>query len=129
MLKQLNFRPAGPVLGLCLALAACSSGGGSGSEDPAPTTSGGAAVSAGVDGSTVAPGPDPATVQSPESIREYYRKLGVAEPVIDCYVAALAEIGVTSLGQLEDDQELGAEAADRFDRCVVETGGQTTATG
>ncbi len=75
-----------------------------------------------------AAGGDTATVRSPAAFAEYYRKLGVAEPVVTCYVDALAELGVVSLDQLEADQELGARAADRFDRCVADGGGDPVAT-
>jgi hypothetical protein len=68
-----------------------------------------------------AEGSGPASTQSPESFEEYYRKLGVAEPVVDCYVAELEKLGVTSLDQLEADQALGVAAADRFDACIDAT--------
>lgn len=64
----------------------------------------------------------PAGAQPSESFAEYYRKLGVAEPVVTCYVGALTELRVTSLDQLEGDQQMGALAADQFDRCVAEVG-------
>ncbi len=63
-----------------------------------------------------------AGAQPSESFAEYYRKLGVAEPVVTCYVSALVELGVTSLDQLESDQEMAARGADQFDRCVAEFG-------
>lgn len=82
----------------------------------------------GGDASTTVGG-DIAEVRSPEAFAEYYRKLGVAEPVVACYVDALGELGVASLDQLEADQELGARAADRFDRCVADVaGGEPTET-
>ncbi len=108
--------------------AACSSGGeGSGGStgSPVPAAAGGEAPPAsGVSGADGPPasGVDAAAVRSPEAFAEYYRKLGVAEPVIACYVDALAELDVASLDQLEADQELGARAADRFDGCVASVG-------
>ena len=116
---------------MALALAACS---GSNDADGAADHAGGAADHAGgaadgaggaADGAGGAADgtPTPDAAHSPESFAEYYRKLGVAEPVVTCYVGALTDLGVTSLDQLEADQELGARAADRFDRCVVDVGG------
>ena len=123
--RRMN-RPTLVVLAV-LALSACSSDGpAGGAGDDAPATTAGAGV--GADGGTTVPAGSvtaPA-VQSPEAMFEYYQKLGVAEPVIDCYLEALADLGVTSLNQLEDDQALGAEAADRFDGCVAELGTATT---
>lgn len=121
-----------PLLLAVVALGACSSGvdpaTGSEATVPAPgaggtgvTTEGGTPVTSGATGVEV--------VQSPAAIEEYYQKLGVAQPVIDCYLEALDELGVTSLNQLEDDQTLGAEAADRFDGCVAEVGTAAVTTG
>ncbi len=116
---------------IVLAVAGCSSdgadGGGNGS---APSGGGAAGTGSGVDSiapsATVDGGGTPGSTsasQSPDAFAEYYRKLGVGEPVVTCYVAALTEIGVTSLDQLESDQALALEAADRFDQCVVDVGG------
>jgi len=107
-------------------IVACSSGG---VADEVGGGSDGTAVPASVDGgdATVGGGPastvgDTAAVRSPEAFAEYYRKLGVAEPVIACYVEALGELGVVSLDQLEADQALGVQAAEQFDRCVADVG-------
>jgi hypothetical protein len=62
-------------------------------------------------------------VVSPEgSLAEYYTKLGVESAVIACYVPQLTDLGVTTVNQLEDDQALGAQAADLFATCVAEVG-------
>lgn len=115
-----------------MVLVACSGGGdgGDGGAGGEPATTG--AAGAGPDGSVAGVGTDgtpTGEVRSPESFAEYYRKLGVAEPVVTCYVGALTDLGVTSLDQLEADQALGARAADRFDQCVVSgAGGAQTPT-
>lgn len=124
-----------------VAFVGCSSGGDPASGGPVdlPASSVGEETSAasggptGTTGDTGAPGDPEATdgsvvVRSPDSFADYYRKLGVPEPVVTCYVGALDELGVTSLDQMEADQALGARAAERFDRCVAEAGGAGTGT-
>ncbi|MEZ5407284.1 MAG: hypothetical protein R2761_04615 [Acidimicrobiales bacterium] len=106
-----------------VSMVACSGGGGSagaGSEgSPASSTAPAAAAAAGAEAPPAADG-GAGGARSPEAFAEYYRKLGVTEPVVTCYVDALTELGVASLDQLEADQALGVQAADRFDRCVAD---------
>lgn len=106
-------------------IVACSSGGGV--ADGVGGDSGGSAASADdrdvtAEGPASTDGDGTAAVRSPEAFTEYYRKLGVAEPVIACYVEALGGLGVVSLDQLEADQALGVQAAEQFDRCVADVG-------
>lgn len=56
----------------------------------------------------------------------YYKTLGVADDVVDCYVASLQELGITDVNQLEANQELGLRAADRFDQCIAKNGPLST---
>lgn len=67
----------------------------------------------------------PVTAVTPDPqlpLSEYYLQLGVPPAIVDCYVPALDELGVTSVLQLEQDQELGARAAELFAACAAASG-------
>lgn len=70
----------------------------------------------------------PAVIESAQDIVDYYVALGTTEPVAVCFSEVLTELGITDMAMLEDQQDLGEEAADRFAVCTS-TGGERSTEG
>ncbi len=109
-MSQVAARVSVCILGV-VSLANCSS------SDDTGTESGGPATPA------VTP---PATIDSPQDIIDFYVALGTTEPVATCFAEVLTELGVTDMAMLEDRQELGEAAADRFAVCTSTDGERST---
>ena len=124
-----RFRPAprSAVLAaaaLTLGLAACSSAAAPSTTTvttAVPTVTTAASTPTAAAGSVAPP-----VLGSLADLADYYRRLGVADDVVACYVASLKELGVTDVNQLEANQALGFQAADRFDQCIARNGPLST---